>query len=305
MTGLASAAVGRRRAFTLIELLMVIAIVAILIGLLVPAVQKVRDAAARTQCGNNLKQLGLAFHNHHDQLGYFPSGGRDWWCHMTYTNGVPALPPEQNGGWGFQILPFVEGDAAWKGGSATNDLDRSIVAISTPNRLFFCPARRGPAVLPPHLDWYTDGPDGRALTVHKSFGHAPTDYAASNLENTGVVTRINASRAADVTDGTSCTLLLGDKRLDLRHLDRYQTDDNEGYTDGWDHDVMRDTGRLPLPDSSTGGDGDNRFGGSHSGGFNAVFADGSVHRIGYDISLGAFRALGDKSDGKVVDGSDY
>ena len=62
------------------------------------------------------------------------------------------------------------------------------------------------------------GPDDRPLTVRKSFGHAPTDYAASNLENTGVVTRIDPSRVADVTDGTSCTLLLGDKRLDLRRL---------------------------------------------------------------------------------------
>src|SRR3954470_13989133 len=133
-----------RSGFTLIELLVVVAIIGVLIALLVPAVQKVREAAARTQCVNNLKQIGLAFHAHHGQLNYFPTGGWEWWSTPTYINGSPAVGAQQQAGWGFQILPYIEGDAAWRGGQATNDTDRVRVAMGTANPLFFCPSRRGP-----------------------------------------------------------------------------------------------------------------------------------------------------------------
>lgn len=301
----------KRAAFTLVELLVVIAIIGILVALLLPAVQSAREASRRATCLNHLRQLALAFETHHGTHRFYPSaGGPDWTWHMTYIGGKPALAPKQHGGWGFQILPFIEASETWQGQGGRTPVERSIVAISTPHPLFFCPSRRSPEVVMAG-DWYPNPNSG------KTYGHAKNDYAASSLDETskrpegiGAVIRTfldNGKTVLPLTkkrlkDGTSKTLLLGEKRINLLFLGQMQVNDNEGYTCGWNHDTSRYTQIAPLPDfKDRGGDaGGDRFGSSHPNGMNVAMCDGSATFMTYDIPVKIFAQLGDRADGGTV-----
>lgn len=280
----------RCSAFTLIELLVVMAIIGMLVGLLLPAVQASREAANRTSCQSNLKQIALAFQLHHDAHRFFPSGGWEWDSPPTYVQGKPAVGPDQRAGWGFQILPYLEGNSAWAGGAIT--------AIGTPDPVFFCPSRRGPQTVT-RPDKFIPQLSGTTNV------HALCDYAASNREGTGVVRRYDPVRMREVTDGTAHTLLVGDKRLNVRRLGEPQDDDNDGYTVGWNEDTIRRTDEPPKGDHSVDGDGEKLFGSSHVDGINAAFVDGSVHYILYTIDETVFAHLGEKDDGNVLDKADF
>jgi prepilin-type N-terminal cleavage/methylation domain-containing protein len=296
---------ARRRGFTLIELLVVIAIIAILIGLLLPAVQKVREAAARMSCSNNLKQIGLGCHNFHDTRGYLPQGGGD-------PGGEnPAVRPFYFS-WTFHIYPYIEQDNLYNlapvnpmtdittipgGATILSKLDR------TPVKIYYCPSRRGVGLY--HND-------------------AVTDYAGNMGSNgsDGVIVLNNnpnyvVVRFASITDGLSNTLLVGERRVNLATMmsgaDCY--DNEPAVRPANDCDVLRRAQPIagswlgPAQDNNVpttancgyfGGGGLCQFGAPHAGGMLGVLCDGSVRFISYSVTPVNFKNLCVRNDGQVV-----
>jgi prepilin-type N-terminal cleavage/methylation domain-containing protein len=293
-----------RPGFTLIELLVVIAIIAILIGLLLPAVQKVREAAARVKCQNNLKQMGLAFHNHHDTYGVFPTGGGSWTSDRTMNGASPADYRTQQWGWGYQILPFIEqGNLYSIPNTSGINGDYQVAAGNVP--IYNCPSVRG----------YTAFPYSQTATWTGQL-RAMGDYCANggtdSGTNDGPVVPVGQRRKfMDILKGTSNTLLIGEKYLD-KAIAMKQSDcnDDQGWTDGWDNDTMAfangSTGASepPIPNGSVGTCGMN-FGGPHVAGIQVVLCDGSVRSVSYSVAAGPWQIFCQASTNTPLDWSSF
>ncbi|MCI0464385.1 MAG: DUF1559 domain-containing protein [Gemmataceae bacterium] len=183
----------RRGGLTLIEVLVVIAIVGVLIGLVIPAVQRVRDAAARTQCSNNLRQIGLALHQYHQAHGSLPPG-------VSYRDGADPHPFMS---WNARLLPYLEQNALW---------EQSLQAYAQDPVFLHNPPHTGSATVVPV---YGCPSDGRTLAVGDKYPRAFTAYLG--VEGTGpgkgdgLLFLDSRVRFANITDGTSTTLLVGER----------------------------------------------------------------------------------------------
>lgn len=293
-----------RRAFTVVELLVVIAIISVLVALVLPAVQMARESARRTQCQNNLKQIGTASLAHAGQWEVYPNAGGPWYNGRTKSaSGAPYTALRQDWGAFYQILPFMEQKHVYE---MTNDDQAAAAIIKT----YFCPSRRKPQAGPGFpRSGMTAGSMRGAVDYAGSGGTGgstssdifPAGDSFKN-QNGMIIPRDNAQIfTGGIKDGASKTIMFGERNYNLR-ANFQAADENDGYFDGWDWDTIRwgYPGQVPLPDRT---DDSNfrmlRFGSSHGAGCNFVTADGSVKLITYNVGSVVFMSYVRRNDVEV------
>jgi prepilin-type N-terminal cleavage/methylation domain-containing protein/prepilin-type processing-associated H-X9-DG protein len=292
-----------RRGFTLVELLVVIAIIAALIGLLLPAVQKVREAASRMHCANNLKQLGLALHNYHDVYGTFPPG-------------QVVAPYDRwmvNHSWAVFILPYIELQPLYN----AYDWDKKLADPSNQSvvahllKIFQCPSA-------PDQDRYYYGGPFAAYGGKAACGdYAPTwgvdPVLAGARDSRGVLVPNCVTRLTDIHDGTSSTILLTEDAGRPRQWRAGRPGDDQtiiggpwaGFWTGITLQGSTDDGTSRPGPCALNCTNDHEVYSFHPGGANAVFADGSVRFLNAGMSIRTLAALVTRAGGEVVPAADY
>jgi prepilin-type N-terminal cleavage/methylation domain-containing protein len=326
--------VRSRPGFTLLELLIVIAIIALLIQMLLPAIQASRESSRRIKCKNNLRQIGIALQAHLSANDRFPTGG---WSSAWVGDADRGYGVQQPGGWIYNLLPYLEATEirdlgkklAWEEKLIAHGRLQS-AAMGVVN----CPSRRDASVYPNLKQW-------PLFNAVDSDVHGRTDYAANagdvfdipiplikdlktyesvdlstsaelSMRNaTGVCFMRSSVRPRQVVDGLSKTYFVGEKYLSSRNYTTGQDNgDDSSMFQGHDFDTMRWTCKsinfnkrnfvIRAPYNGPRRDQEDPattcFGSAHSSGWNAVFCDGSVHTMDYDLDVEIHRRLGNRRD---------
>lgn len=297
-----------RKAFTLIEVLVVIFILSSIIGLLLPAVNAARESARSTACQNNLRQIGISLQLHEQSLGHLPSAG---WGSAWTGDADLGSGARQPGSWIFSLLPYMDlqnlHDLPSDGNPqeiTSQQKEKAAQAAKTPIQILICPSRR------------TENTGPLATQTLWNMNHAEkvskTDYAINAGDNevawglgpdpdsqqfedmtlsTGIAHQASQLKFEHITDGLSNTYMAGEKRIgEPEH-------DDQGALIGADTDTARWTQNPPTPDSQQPG---NNFGSPHNNHCLMIACDGSIKRISYDIDPETHSRLGNRKDGQIA-----